>query len=130
MTEKKVLIADDERSILLAGKMFFERNGYNTIIVDDGEKAVAAVKKEKPEFALIDAIMPVKNGFEACKEIKENSETKDTVVIVFSGNVPEIEIGFDYGADDCIIKPLDWDKLIERMEKLVKGDEENISNNK
>lgn len=120
MTEKKVLIADDERTVLEAGKVFFEGKGYKVITVNDGEKAVAAVKEESPDFILLDVIMPGKDGFEACREIKDDLESKTTVVIIFSGTVPEVEKGFDYGADDCILKPLDWEKLMERMEYLAK----------
>ncbi|MFH1415162.1 MAG: response regulator [Elusimicrobiota bacterium] len=120
MGKKKVLIADDDKTVLQAGKLWLEGKGYRAIIVDDGMKAIEEVRKENPEFALLDVVMPGKDGFEVCREIKQNSDTSSTIVIIISGNVPEIEKGFDYGADDCIIKPLDWDKLSERMEVIAK----------
>lgn len=121
MTGKKILIADDEKTILEAGRVFFEGRGYQVLMAENGAKAVMLVKEEKPDFALLDIVMPEKDGFEACREIKEDTETMDTVVIIFSGSVPEVEKGFDYGADDCILKPLDWGKLVERMEELAEN---------
>ena len=116
----KILIADDDSSIRSAAKIFFEGRGYQIITADNGKDAVSLVQKERPDFALVDIVMPEKNGFEVCGEIKDNEDTKDTVVIIFSGNVPEIERGFDYGADDCVIKPLDWESLSVRIENLAK----------
>lgn len=125
MSPKKVLIADDEKTVQMAGKMFFEQNGYETITVDNGEAALDEISKAKPDFVFLDVVMPGKDGFEVCREIKSNEDNKNMVVIIFSGNVPEIEKGFDYGADDCILKPLNWDDLVVKMEALAKEKWEN-----
>lgn len=123
MTVEKILIADDEVSILQAGKLFFEGKGYQVFTAKNGLEAIDIVKNEKPDCVLLDVVMPEKDGFEVCKELKENDETSKIIVIIFSGNIPEIEKGFDYGANDCIVKPLDWVNLVERIEEIDKENE-------
>ena len=115
---KKIVVADDDKAVLMAARLYLEGKGYEVVTVEDGEKAIAAVESEKPGVVVLDVKMPEKNGFEVCKEIKENEKTKDTIVIIFSGMIEEIEKGFDYGADDCLTKPLNWNILIERIERL------------
>jgi len=117
---KKVVIADDAKSVLFTAESLLVSRGYEVIAVDDGAKAMIAIKKELPEFAILDIEMPEKTGFVVCKEIKESDETKKIIVIIVSGNVDEIEKSFEYGADDCFIKPIYWDEVIERMENLSK----------
>jgi len=119
MEKKKVLIADDDRTILLAGKTFLEGKGFQVITADNGQDALTQVKEELPDIILLDVVMPGKDGFEVCQEIKENDRMKNTKVVIFSGNVKEVEKGFDYGADDCIAKPLDWNRLAERIDVLT-----------
>ena len=124
MNRNKVLIADDEKTILLAGKMLLEGEGFKVLTAENGQAAIDIAKKERPDFMLLDIMMPEKDGFEVCKEITGQNET-DTVIIVFSGDFQEIEKGFDYGADDCMMKPLNWGKLVERMEELASEKWEN-----
>lgn len=115
---KKILIADDDKTILTTAKIFLEGKGNVVITADNGIDAVLMTKTEKPDVAILDVRMPGKDGFEVCKEIKENKETKNTIVVIFSGIIKEIEKGFDYGADDCLTKPVDWNKFVKRIEEL------------
>lgn len=118
--EKKVLVADDDKIIRYTAETFLTARGYKVITVEDGESAILTAKKERPDFAILDIEMPGKNGFEVCKEIKECPEIKNTVVIIISGNTIDIERGFDYGADDCLVKPISWNELTRRMKSLSK----------
>ena len=120
MSDKTVLIADDEKTVRLAGRIFFEGKGFKAFVAENGTEALDVVREHKPDFALLDVIMPEKDGFEVCQEIKDDKELNKTIVIIFSGNISEIERGFDYGADDCVTKPLDWNNLVGRMEELLR----------
>jgi DNA-binding response OmpR family regulator len=114
----KVLVADDDQTVLMTARMFLEGKGYEVITVDNGEDVIEKLNQQKPEVILLDVKMPGKDGFQVCREIKETEKTKDTIVIIFSGVIKEIEKGFDYGADDCFTKPLEWDSFVQRIEEL------------
>jgi len=114
---KKILVADDDKPIRQASELFLGSRGYDVITVDNGRDAVTAAVREHPDIAILDVMMPEKSGFEVCQELKENPDTKDMYILIFSGTVDEVEKGFDYGADDCVAKPVDWNKLVERIEQ-------------
>ena len=115
---KKVLIADDSDSVLLTAENLLSINGYEVFAAENGAVAAAFIKNEMPDFAILDIAMPEKTGLELCREIKGSEHTKNIIVIIISGNIKEIEEGFEYGADDCFIKPIDWDIVLARLENL------------
>ncbi|MGM0567617.1 MAG: response regulator [Elusimicrobiota bacterium] len=115
---KKVLIVDDDRIFLEVAEGFLKYMGYDVLTATGGEKALELALSKSPDVMLVDVVMPGKSGFEVCREIKNKKETKKIGVIMVSGNIDEIEKGFDYGADNCIIKPVDWNKLAERIKEL------------
>lgn len=115
---KKILIVDDEKSIRIAARTYFKGRNYEVLEASSGKKALKIIEKEKPDIVLLDVVIPKIDGFEICRKIKSDKKTKNTVVIIFSGKISEIEKGFDYGADDCLLKPLDWNNLAERVEML------------
>ncbi|MGM0441916.1 MAG: response regulator [Elusimicrobiota bacterium] len=122
--KKKILVADDDKTLRISAKTFLTGKGYDVTVAEDGVEAMEKVKEVTPEVVITDVMMPRKNGFEVCEDIKSEEKTEDTIVFIVSGNVPEIEKGFDYGADDCIVKPLDWDELSEKIEQHILEQEE------
>ncbi len=115
---KKVLVVDDDKSILMIAETFLKGKGFSVVTANSGEKALKMADSEKPDIILLDVVMPGISGFEVCEKLKKNRKTRKIKIVIISGNIPEIEKGFDYGADDCIVKPLDWNKLTERLEDL------------
>ncbi|MBN2407728.1 MAG: response regulator [Elusimicrobia bacterium] len=115
---KKILIIDDDRMFLNTAEIFMKGKGFEVITAENGDNANEIIEKEKPDTVILDVQMPGKSGFDVCREIKKNDATKDTTVIIFSGKIEAIEKGFDYGADDCFTKPLDWNTFVDRIEEL------------
>ena len=116
---RKILVVDDDKDFLNVAKMFLEGKGNTVSTAENGTEAVITAKKENPDIILLDVIMPGKNGFEVCRELKKNKSTKNIKIVIVSGNIPEIEKGFDYGADDCVVKPLDWNKLDDKIMEMT-----------
>ncbi len=115
---KRVLVVDDDRVFRSVAEEFLKGMGYSVKTAKDGEEAVELAFAEPPDIMILDIVMPGMNGLQVCKKIKKEEKTKDTAVIIVSGDINEIEKGFDYGADDCISKPLDWDELAQRIKEI------------
>ncbi|MFO7952091.1 MAG: response regulator [Bacillota bacterium] len=114
---KKVLLAEDERNVILGVRTCLDAVGYDIDIVEDGEEALNSIRKEHPSLILLDLIMPKVDGFEVLKEVKGNEETKNIPVIVLTAKVEEEDRqrAMDLGADSYMTKPFKpqelWDLL-------------------
>lgn len=119
----KILIAEDERDIreLIAFTLQFA--GHEVITTSNGEEALQAVRAHKPELVLLDVRMPRLTGYEVCKEIKADAQTKAIPVIFLSakGQEAEIRSGLEAGAEQYLLKPFSPDQLIEQVNKVLSG---------
>jgi twitching motility two-component system response regulator PilH len=118
----KILVVDDsitEREMI---KKSLEEEGYSVTAAKDGEEALEILKKEKFDCILLDVIMPKKNGFQVCREIKKDEFTKDIPVILVTSKGQESDMfwGKKQGADDYIVKPFKMEELISAVKRFVK----------
>ncbi len=107
---KKILIVDDEPDIVFLLKSRFESNGFNAIGASNGKEGLEKAISEKPDLIVLDLLMPEKDGYETMNELKNNDETKDIPVILFTAASPEkvVEKGDEtVEAIDFVIKPFD-----------------------
>lgn len=128
--QSRILIVDDAE-----GQRFILRNiitdmGYQPILAESGEQALKVIPRCNPQLILLDVSMPEMDGFEVCRRLKENPDTKDVPIIFISGfeNVEEITKVFEVGGEDYVTKPFIPEeikarvgihmKLIEAMRKL------------
>lgn len=119
---KKVLIVDDSRTALMLNCMILaERTSYEVLTAGDGEDAVACATKERPDLILMDVVMPKKNGFEACAELRGNPATADIPVIMLTtrGEVECVEAGFMAGCTEYLTKPVNGDDLVKVLEAYL-----------
>ncbi len=117
MNEKKVLIVEDEEKNQRLFKDVLEKVGYKIITAGDGEQGVQLALKEKPGLILMDMQMPVKDGLEATREIKDNPLTSKIPVVALTalamrGDEDRIR---DAGCDDYISKPVQIRVLIDKV---------------
>jgi len=119
--KSKILIIDDDPDALETMTAILETRDYEVLTALSGMEGVSKAGKEKPDLIMMDVMMPELDGFAACKMIKENEEIKDIPVILLSGTgmVGDVEKGFAAGANDYMIKPIDWDKLFLKIKKLI-----------
>jgi len=123
MPQRKVLVADDSRNIINLIRYNFEKKGYSVIEAYDGEEAVKKVLSEKPDIIILDINMPVKDGFEVCKMLRNTPQTLNVPIIILSARSKEFDklTGFGLGADDYITKPFKIEELVERADSLLTG---------
>lgn len=122
MARAKVLVVDDEEYIQHILNFSFVAEGYDVVTASDGEEGVSKAKDEKPDVIVMDIMMPKMDGYEACKQIKTDPQTKDIPVILLTakGRDADRKLGTEVGADDYVVKPFSPGRLIERVEGIMK----------
>lgn len=130
-----VLIVDDNIANLEIARTLLSDNGYEVIIATSANEALEILKYEKPELILLDIMMPIINGFDLCKIIKQNEELKEIPIVFLTAlTQPEDLVkGFEYGGSDYITKPFSKDVLLTRVKnqlELVKKNKIIIQQNK
>jgi DNA-binding response OmpR family regulator len=119
---KRVLVVDDEPSILLSLEFLMEQEGYDVHTATDGEEVLQEVHKKMPDLILLDVMMPKRDGFEVCQTIRANPEWKEIRIIMLTAKGREVdqEKGIALGADDYITKPFATRELVEKV-RIVLG---------
>jgi DNA-binding response OmpR family regulator len=122
MSRGKVLVVDDEEYIQHILNFSFGAEGYEVITAADGEEAVKKARHEKPDIIVLDIMMPKMDGYEACKKLKTDPQTKGIPVILLTAKGRDIDrkLGSEAGADDYVVKPFSPGRLIERVEGMIK----------
>ena len=129
--DTKLLIVDDDHNICDLLKLYFENENYNVKVAHDGIEGVNAFKTYDPDLVLLDIMMPKKDGWQVCREIREIS-SKPVIMITAKGEVFDKVLGLELGADDFIVKPFDMKELSARIKAVLRrynahakaGDEE------
>lgn len=132
MTNKKVLIVDDEEHIRELIKFNLKKEGYDTEVAVNGAEALKIIREIKFDLILLDLMLPEIDGLEVCKEIRRNEETSDIPVMMITAKGEEFDkvLGLELGADDYITKPFSIRELMARVKALLRRSnvkkEENI----
>lgn len=118
----KILIVDDDPPIVELLKFTLEEAGYETIVAMDGDETLEKVKEEKPDLVLLDIMLPTKDGYSVLEELRGNAKFKILPIVIISAKVQEVDISFglELGANDYFTKPLDLDRLVKKVEALLK----------
>nr|WP_312578396.1 response regulator transcription factor [Sedimentibacter sp.] len=115
---KKVLLVEDDKTIVLGLEYFLKQEGYDVIVCNDMKTALKIVKTHKYDIAILDISLPDGNGYDICKEIRRNG---DTPVIFLTACDEEVNVimGFDMGADDYVTKPFRVRELLSRIKTIL-----------
>ena len=121
---KKILIADDEPSIVAAVEFLLKRDGYDVRVARSGDEALELMEASPPDLVLLDVMMPGKSGYELCKRLRERPEWKDLKIIMLSakGRDAEVSRGLSLGADVYITKPFSTRDLIAKIHGLLESE--------
>lgn len=117
--EKNILIADDNEGILDILKTYVAKEGYNPIIAMDGEQALEQFHAHSPILLLLDVLMPKKDGFQVCKEIRSQFNVP-IIMITAKGEDADRIMGLDIGADDYVVKPFSPDEVMARIRAVLR----------
>jgi DNA-binding response OmpR family regulator len=116
-----ILIADDDTNIVLALRFLMEKEGYRVRVAADGDSALAAVTKHRPDIVLLDVMMPRRNGFDVCQSIRADRSLENVRIIMLSakGLSGERERGLRAGANEYVTKPFSTRELLARVKELL-----------
>jgi twitching motility two-component system response regulator PilH len=117
----KILVADDSLAELQIIQQALQSTGHTIITVMDGEAAEEKAKTDKFDLVILDVIMPKKNGFQVCREIKTNDRTKNIPVIMVTSKDQESDKfwGMKQGADEYLTKPFKPEDLLKAVKKYI-----------
>lgn len=115
----KILVADDDLNICEVLKLYLENDGYEVRCAHDGAAAVESFKIFDPDLVLLDIMMPGKDGWQVCREIREQS-AKPIVMLSAKGEVFDKVLGLELGADDYIVKPFDMKEVAARIKAVLR----------
>jgi twitching motility two-component system response regulator PilG len=123
MKHNRILIVEDEESLLKLESILLSSRGYQVTGVMDGASALARIEESKPDLVLLDIMLPGIDGFEVCRRIKENPATADIPVVMLTAkkNSQDMAKGTQVGADAYMTKPFKSVKIIEVIEGLLSG---------
>jgi len=118
----KILIVDDDESILELIKINLELMGHDVLTAPDGIKGFALVKQELPDLIILDVMMPEVDGFTVAQRIRKYPDTKETPILMLTalGMLQDKVQGFNSGVDDYLIKPFELDELKVRVKALLR----------
>jgi len=116
---KKILIADDEPNIVTALEFLLRRGGYEVRIARDGEEALALAAS--CDLVLLDVMMPLRSGYEVCREIRRQAGAERLRIVMLSakGGQAEAERGLQAGADLYVTKPFSNRELLSKIDSLL-----------
>ncbi len=124
---KKILIIEDEPNIRELILYNLKTNGYEGVAAEDGIMGITMVHREKPDLILLDIMLPGKNGYEICRELRD--EGNETPIIMITAKTEETDkvMGLEYGADDYISKPFGIREMMARIKAVLRRYENTAS---
>lgn len=119
MAKQKILIVDDDNNIAELISLYLMKECFDTMIVEDGEKALEQFGQFQPNLILLDLMLPGIDGYQVCREIRRTSNVP-IIMLSAKGEVFDKVLGLELGADDYIIKPFDSNELVARVKAVLR----------
>ena len=118
---KRILIVDDEPNIVISLEFLLAREGYEVAVAGDGEQALAKLRELRPDLVLLDIMLPLKNGFVVCQEIRADPLLAGLKILMLSakGRDTEVQKGLALGADAYMTKPFATKELVAKLRELL-----------
>ena len=118
----RVLVVEDERDVADLIRYNLTKEGYDVVVAPTGSDALKQARDVHPDLVLLDIMVPQLNGWEVCRRLKQDAETKNIPVIMVTGRVEEGDkvLGFEMGADDYVTKPFSPRELIARIRAVAR----------
>ncbi|HIE50981.1 MAG TPA: response regulator [Armatimonadetes bacterium] len=128
-TAKKVLVADDERTLLQLVAFNLRMEGYEVITAEDGKEALTKIREEHPDVVVLDVMMPHLDGFDVLRELRADPETQDLPVIMLTALSQDEHVlkGWEYGVDCYLTKPFNPIELLSMVKRLTTLEEDSVA---
>lgn len=115
----KVLVVDDEKTIVKGLKFGLEKEGYEVVPAYDGEEALRLFAAEKPDLIILDLMLPGVDGFEVCRRLRKSSDVPIVMLTARGEDIDKI-LGLELGADDYVTKPFNPRELVARVKAILR----------
>lgn len=115
----RILIIDDDPDVRTVMNILMKKHGYEVETASRREEALAKIKSFRPAVVLLDVLLSGTDGRDLCKELKNNTDTKDIPVIMFSAHPGAADNISSYGADDFVGKPINTELLLQKVQQLA-----------
>jgi len=118
---KKILVVDDEPHVIRSLTFVLSKEGYDVASAENGEDALTKIRALKPDLVFLDVMMPKKNGYEVCREVKKDSGLRHIRVIMLTakGQESDREQGLGAGADEFMTKPFSPIGVVAKLRELL-----------
>lgn len=116
----KILVVEDEPQMAAGLKDNFEFDGHEVHIAEDGESAIQATLRLKPDLIILDIMLPKKSGFDVCRELRQKGVTIPIIMLTARGQEIDKVLGLELGADDYITKPFSVRELLARVHAVLR----------
>ncbi|MBU4457285.1 MAG: response regulator transcription factor [Candidatus Omnitrophica bacterium] len=122
MAKERILIVEDDKNISKLVKYNLEKAGFECTLTITGEKALEILDKEVIDLIILDIMLPKMDGFETCKQIKQDKRLSHIPIIMLTAKGEEVDrlVGFELGADDYVVKPFSPRELLLRVKAILK----------
>jgi len=120
---QKILIADDEPNILISLEFLMKREGYEVVVARDGQEALDAIERERPDLVLLDVMMPIKTGFDVCHEVRASEHLRQTRILMLTakGRDTDVAKGLALGANAYMTKPFSTKELVQKVREMLEA---------
>ena len=115
----KILVVDDDTNICELLRLYLEKEGFETVVANDGQQAVEYANKYTPDLILLDIMLPKLDGWQVCRQIRKTLETP-IIMLTAKGETFDKILGLELGADDYITKPFDTKEVIARVKAVLR----------
>lgn len=116
---KKILIVDDDLNICELLRLYIEKDGFSTVIANNGNEALALFEKENPDLVMLDIMLPGLDGWQVCREIRKISPCP-IIMLTAKGEVFDKILGLELGADDYVVKPFEAKEVVARIRAVLR----------
>lgn len=119
---QRILVVDDDRSIVKVLTSYLEKSGYQALSAYDGEMALHQLRRERPDLVILDLMMPNRDGWEVTKIVRADHSLAATPIIMLTARVEDTDkiVGLELGADDYITKPFNAQEVVARVKSLLR----------
>ena len=120
MPKTKVLVVEDDRSLVDVLTYNLKLAGYEVIVATDGQDGILQAQLKQPDIVLLDLMLPVVDGLDVCRRLRSGADTRDMLIVMLTAKAEESDelVGFSLGADDYVTKPFSVKVLLERIKAL------------
>lgn len=123
MLKQRILVVDDDKEVVRLMRAYLEQAGYEVLVAYDGDTAVHTLRREKPDLALLDLMLPGKDGWEITRLVRSDASLAHIPIIMLTARVEDTDkiVGLELGADDYVTKPYNPREVVARVRARLRS---------